>query len=147
MTNRTYRFREQKPLYPFGYGLSYTRFVYSGLRVEVAAGEPVRVFATVQNIGGRAGDEIVQAYIHLEDAEVPVPMRTLAAFRRVSLKPGERREVELKLLPFALYEYEEDGARHTHSGQVRLWVGGRQPDERSRELTGTEVLETLFTLE
>ena len=147
MTNRTYRFREQKPLYPFGYGLSYTRFAYSGLRVEVAAGEPVRVFATVQNIGGRAGDEIVQAYIHLEDAGVPVPLRTLAAFRRASLKPGERREVELKLLPSALYEYEEDGARHTHSGQVRLWVGGRQPDERSRELTGTEVLETLFTLE
>lgn len=53
----------------------------------------------------------------------------------------------MKLLPSALYEYEEDGARHTHSGQVRLWVGGRQPDERSRELTGTEVLETLFTLE
>ena len=134
MANRTYRFRQQKPLYPFGYGLSYTRFAYSGLRVEVAAGEPVRAFATVaehRRPGGRRDRSGL--YPSGENAEVPVPLRTLAAFRRVSLKPGERREVELKLLPFALYEYEEDGARHTHSGQVRLWVGGRQPDERSRE--------------
>ena len=146
MANRTYRFRQQKPLYPFGYGLSYTRFAYSGLRVEVSDEKPVRAFVTVQNTGDREGDEIVQAYVHLENAGVPVPLRTLAAFRRVSLRPGESREVELPLVPSTLCVYEDDGTRRTHRGSVRLWVGGRQPDERSRELTGTNVLETVFEL-
>lgn len=73
MTNRTYRFREQKPLYPFGYGLSYTRFAYSGLRVEVAAGQPVRVFATVQNIGGRRATRSFRPIFIWKTREYPCP--------------------------------------------------------------------------
>ena len=143
MQGRTYRFIDYKPLYPFGYGLSYTRFAYSGLRVE-AEEDGMHVFVTVENIGAMDGDEIVQAYVHLENVAYPVPLRTLAAFGRVPLRRGEKREVELTLAPSTLCVYDDAGNRIAHKGAVRLWVGGHQPDARSLELTGAEVLETVF---
>ncbi len=95
MKGRTYRFFEGRPLYPFGYGLSYTRFEYSRLSMpaSVAAGESFEVRVDVRNVGTRAGEEVVQLYVRDKQASVPVPLRSLQGFRRILLNPGESRTV------------------------------------------------------
>ena len=102
MKDRTYRYMEDEPLYPFGYGLSYTKFAYSDLtlsREELAAGdeEPVRVSVKVKNVGEMAGDEVVQLYVKDLEASVTIPKWELRGFKRVHLKPGETVEVEFEL--------------------------------------------------
>jgi beta-glucosidase len=89
MAGRTYRYFAGEPLYPFGYGLSYTRFAYRGLVVPdtVPNGQPVQVSVEVQNVGTRAGDEVVQLYVTDVEASVPVALRSLQGATRVSLEP------------------------------------------------------------
>src|SRR6185369_4285728 len=102
MQGRTYRYFKGEPLYPFGYGLSYTNFAYSNLRIEsksVKAGEPVRVSVEVTNTGDREGDEVVQLYLTDIAASAPVPIRTLVGFERVSLRPKEKRAVTFTITP------------------------------------------------
>jgi beta-glucosidase len=97
MEGRTYRYFKGEPLYPFGYGLSYTAFHYGKLNVpaEVKSGAEMKVSVEVQNTGKRAGDEVVELYVKRE-------VRSLAGFERVSLKPGEKRMVEFTLSPHQL---------------------------------------------
>lgn len=130
MTNRTYRFFAGDPLYPFGHGLSYTRFAYSGLTVvpdTVKAGEPVQVTATVTNTGDRAGDEVVQLYLSDVAASVPVPLRQLQGFRRVHLQPGESQQVTFRLEPRQMVCYDDEGLPFIESGEFSVSVGGGQP--------------------
>jgi beta-glucosidase len=90
MNGRTYRFFKGEPLYPFGYGLSYTQFKYADFIVSspsLSPAENVTVSATVVNAGTRAGDEVVQLYITDEAASVRVPIRSLAGVERVYLQP------------------------------------------------------------
>ena len=94
MDGRTYRFFKGQPLYPFGHGLSYTRFTYSSFAVSsarVSISDPVKVSATVENAGDREGDEVVQLYVTNLKASVRVPIRSLAGVERIHLKPGEAR--------------------------------------------------------
>jgi beta-glucosidase len=110
MKGRTYRYFEGDPLYPFGHGLSYTRFEYSSLemgKATVGAGDTVDVSLTVRNAGARAGDEVVQLYARAVAPKVPMPLKQLRGFARVSLKPGEARRVTFRLKPaddFAHYD-------------------------------------------
>jgi beta-glucosidase len=97
MKGRTYRYFEGEPLYPFGHGLSYTRFEYSDLKVE--AGETVQVAVTIKNTGSRAGDELVQLYVRQLDPKQPRALQDLRGVARVSLKPGESRRVPLTIVP------------------------------------------------
>ena len=93
MENRTYKFFREDPLYPFGFGLSYAKFEFSGLtldRASVKSGETVKATVTVRNIGDRAGDEVAEFYIRDLEASTRVPRHKLCAFERVSLAPGER---------------------------------------------------------
>ncbi len=93
MEGRTYRYFRGQPLYPFGFGLSYTRFSYSGLIAPpgpVANGSTAQISLDVKNAGERAGDEVVQIYLTNEQATVPVPVRQLVGFERISLSPGNR---------------------------------------------------------
>jgi beta-glucosidase len=87
MKERTYKYFTGDPLYPFGHGLSYTTFAYSDLEVpeSVPAGKPVNVSVTVANTGARAGDEVVQVYVSDREASVPVPIRKLVGFKRITL--------------------------------------------------------------
>lgn len=88
------------PLYPFGYGLSYTTFAFSNLRLsgtQVRVGEPLQVSVDVQNTGSRAGDEVVQLYIHQQAGSASRPMRELKGFERVTLAPGETKTVRFTL--------------------------------------------------
>jgi beta-glucosidase len=130
MRGRTYRYFTGDPLYPFGYGLSYTRFAYGDLRLsatKIKAGDGLTVSAEVRNAGAREGEEVVQLYVSHAAASVPVPVRSLAGVSRVSLKPGERRSVSFTLTPEQLSIIDDRGRRVVEPGEFLISVGGKQP--------------------
>jgi beta-glucosidase len=129
MTGRTYRFFTREPLYPFGYGLSYTTFTYSNLNIpaSVTAGEKVNVKVKVTNSGKTAGDEVVQLYITDEKASTPRPIRQLEGFRRITLNPGETEEVEFTIEPRQFSIINNKGKRVIEPGYFTITVGGKQP--------------------
>jgi beta-glucosidase len=138
MKGRTYRYLNKEPLYPFGYGLSYTRFEYADARVSaasVAAGDSVEVSVEVKNIGSRAGEEVVQLYLKDVEASVRVPTHDLRGFQRIRLAPGEARRVSFTLSPRALSLIDEEGRRVLEPGRFRASLGGSQPDELSIALS------------
>lgn len=147
MKGRTYRYLEKPPLYPFGYGLSYTRFVYSDIAVSstsVRAGDSVEVSATVTNAGDREGDEVVQLYVRDLEASTVVPHHDLRGFERITLKPGESRRVAFTLTARDLSLIDDAGQRVLEPGRFRVTVGGSQPDPRSVELLGQAPLAIEF---
>jgi len=129
MNNRTYRYFHGQPLYPFGYGLSYSKFAYSKAKLSKAklkAGEPLTVEAVVKNTGGRDGDEVVQVYLTFP--QLPgAPIRALRGFTRVHLAAGKTQRVQLKLDPRDLSYVNEAGDRLVASGKYHVSVGGGQP--------------------
>ena len=129
MTGKTYRFFTQEPLYPFGYGLSYTTFSYSDLTmpVTVVAGDKVPVKVKVTNTGKTAGDEVVELYITDEKASTPRPIRQLEGFSRVTLKPGESKVVEIMLEPRQFSMINNKAKRVIEPGYFTITVGGKQP--------------------
>ncbi|HJU55572.1 MAG TPA: glycoside hydrolase family 3 C-terminal domain-containing protein [Pyrinomonadaceae bacterium] len=130
MQGRTYRYFKGQPLYPFGHGLSYTRFVYGDLKTSartIRAGASVRVSVDVRNAGERAGDEVVQLYVTDVVASVPVPIRSLQGISRVSLRPGERRRVSFTLAPSQMSVIDDQGRRVVEPGEFLISVGGKQP--------------------
>jgi beta-glucosidase len=129
MAGRTYRFFTQEPLYPFGYGLSYTTFSYSDLSipVTVVAGEKVPVKVKVTNTGKTAGDEVVELYVTDEKASTPRPIRQLEGFSRVSLKPGESKVVEITLEPRQFSMINNKAKRVIEPGYFTISIGGKQP--------------------
>lgn len=138
MQGRTYRFLKEKPWYPFGYGLSYTRYEYENLKVEYRAGRDLRVGVTVQNTGDTAGEEIVQCYLRYVGDAFEKPNHKLVGFQRVALESGEAQKLELIIPEKELYSVDEEGVRRLYSGEYSLFVGGCQPDQRSRELMQSE---------
>jgi beta-glucosidase len=137
MKGRTYRYFEGTPLYPFGYGLSYTKFTYSGLTVPtsaVAAGSPMAAEVTVTNNGKREGDEVVQLYLSFP--KVPgAPLRALRAFKRVHLDAGASQKVKLELQPRDMSMVTEAGEPIIAEGEYSVWVGGGQPNTSAQVLT------------
>lgn len=129
MKGRTYRYFEGTPLYPFGYGLSYTRFRYDQARLEqdrVAAGEAARAAVRIANIGDRDAEEVVQLYVSRPGVE-GAPRHSLAGFQRVALKAGESREISFDIPAAALSLVRVDGSRMTPAGPALVWIGGGQP--------------------
>ena len=126
MKNRTYRYFEGEPLYPFGYGLSYTSFSYANLRApeQSAAGSDIRVAVDVTNSGRRAGDEVVEVYVSYAGASWPTPIRSLAAFSRIPLKPGEKKTVELTV----------GGRLLARTGTADISAGGGQRGAQTRQI-------------
>jgi len=124
-----------RPLFPFGYGLGYTRFEFSELTVEPAEIRPegrATVGVRVRNAGERAGDEVVQLYLHDELASVTRPVQQLAGFRRIRLAPGEEREVAFQLGPEQLRLLDHELRRVVEPGVFRLGVGSSSRDIRAR---------------
>ena len=129
MKGRTYRYFEGEPLWPFGYGLSYTTFSYSNLSVPAApinAGDSLSASATVVNSGPVAGDEVVQLYLKFPDV-AGAPIRALRGFQRVHLNPGASQRVEFKLNPRDLSMVTETGDIIVPQGTYTLSIGGGQP--------------------
>jgi beta-glucosidase len=148
MKGRTYRYFEGTPLYPFGYGLSYTTFSYSGLTAPtsaVAAGSPVVAEATVTNTGQRAGDEVAQLY--LEFPKVPgAPLRALRAFQRVHLEAGASQKVRFELSPRDLSMVSEAGEPIVAAGEYMVSIGGGQPKTGAPVAAGTFKVKSNLTL-
>lgn len=129
MQGFTYRYFDGEPLYPFGYGLSYTTFRYSDLRVtpRVRPGQTVNITVRVENAGERAGDEVVQLYLSDDATEHVTPIRQLVAFERIHLAPGEARQVGFTLGRQEMLVYDDQGEPLLESGTFTLSVGGGQP--------------------
>jgi beta-glucosidase len=130
MQGRTYRYFKGEPLYPFGFGLSYTSFKYSGLKLsanKVKAGEPVKLSVEVTNSGALAGDEVVQLYVTDVASSFPVPIRELAGTKRLFLKPGEKQMVTFTLTPEQMTVIDDNGQRLIEPGEFQVSVGGKQP--------------------
>ncbi|MCX7681300.1 MAG: glycoside hydrolase family 3 C-terminal domain-containing protein [Anaerolineae bacterium] len=150
---RTYRYFRGEPLFPFGHGLSYTTFAYSNLRLSAekltwdgtAMEEPMlTVSVDVQNTGDRAGDEVVQMYITDLVASVPVPIRQLAGFKRISLAPGEKQTVSFTVTARQLSLIDNSGRRVVEPGEFEVAVGGRQP--RPGEVSSEAVVKGVFAV-
>jgi len=127
MEGRTYRYFRGRPLFPFGHGLSYTRFAYASLRLDrsqVSAGDSVQISADVSNTGERPGDEVVQLYVNYPDATTPRPIQELKGFRRISLEPGETETVTFCLHMGQLSRYDAQRGCAVHQGVVEVRVGG-----------------------
>ncbi len=135
---RTYMYFRGEPLYPFGYGLSYTSFVYSNLRVSARSlsGEtPLTVTVDVTNAGTRAGEEVVQMYVKHLNSEVERPLKELKGFRRIALQPNEKKTVQFPLKAEALAYW--DGDRESfvvEEGRVKIFVGGSSSDSRLEQI-------------
>ncbi|HEX7334355.1 MAG TPA: glycoside hydrolase family 3 C-terminal domain-containing protein [Pyrinomonadaceae bacterium] len=129
MAGRTYRYFKGEPLYPFGFGLSYTKFDYSNLKLSaksVKAGEPIKISVDVKNTGSKDGDEVVQLYLTDVAASVPVPIRTLVGFDRISLKAGQKQTVTFTITSQQMSLIDDHGKRIIEPGEFLVGVGGTQ---------------------
>jgi len=138
MKGRTYRYFQGTPLFPFGYGLSYTTFAYSGLTLpgSVQAGQPLPVDVTVTNTGQRAGDEVAELYLSFPDMK-GAPLRALRAFQRVHLNAGASQKLHFELRPRDLGMVTEAGDPIIAPGEYTVSVGGGQPRTGAAGVTQT----------
>jgi beta-glucosidase len=157
MQGRTYRYFEGEPLFPFGYGLSYTTFEFDNLHIdqaEVEARGQVAVSVEVTNTGDRAGHEVVQLYTRHSAAPPPQPIKELKGFKRISLQPGERRTVTFTLSTDQLAFCDEAKQIIVQPGMVEVMVGdssqhlplsggfeivGQPADVRSNKILSSDV--------
>ena len=144
MKERTYRYFTGTPEWRFGHGLSYTRFAYDPPVMSSSTGMPgtaVTVEATVADVGTRAGDEVVQAYLVPPAGDPPGPtdpvlQQMLVGFTRLPLQPGERRTVRFTIDPRAMSQVNRLGMRRVLPGAYRLWIGGGQPGDAAGRWAG-----------
>ncbi|MGH4051147.1 MAG: glycoside hydrolase family 3 C-terminal domain-containing protein [Clostridium sp.] len=147
MENRTYRYMKNEALYPFGYGLSYNKFEYTSLipsKREIKCGETAEYKITVKNIGKYESEETVQLYLKDVDASVIVPKYELKGIKKVTLKPGQEKQVEFEISSRQMALIDNDGNCILEPGIFEVFVGGSQPDERSIKLTGTTLKKCTF---
>jgi beta-glucosidase len=138
MCGRTYRYLADKPLYGFGFGLSYTSFAYNNLKVapaNVAAGDPVTVEGDVKNTGAMAGDEVVELYL-TQPTVYETPLRVLAGFKRIRLAAGESAHVSLTIDPRSLSQVDAKGNRVIVPGEYTVSLAGAQPQDAASVQTG-----------
>ncbi|MBN1985326.1 MAG: glycoside hydrolase family 3 C-terminal domain-containing protein [Prolixibacteraceae bacterium] len=141
MKGRTYKYFTGEPLYPFGYGLSYTTFEYSDLKIPSKAktGKEVPVKVTVTNTGKMAGDEVVQLYLKDEEASTLRPIVQLEGFERIHLQPGESKVVEFILSPRQFSLIGQDEKRVIETGTFVVSVGGGQPGKKASNSVSKEI--------
>ncbi|PWH16935.1 MAG: glycosyl hydrolase [Anaerolineae bacterium] len=146
MAGRTYRYMTEEPLYPFGFGLSYTTFAYRDLQAETPSRQGFRAWVTVENTGRVAADEVVQFYISALESRLPVPISRLIGFQRIHLRPGECRTVEIAVTPEMLMIYNEAGNPILEAGKFRLLAGGCSPSARGQALGAPQPVSIEFQI-
>jgi beta-glucosidase len=148
MKARTYRYFDGTPLYPFGYGLSYTSFGYRGLKLStktISAGQPLVAEATVTNKGKVSGDEVVQLYLNFPQL-AGAPRKALRGFQRVHLEPGASQKVRFELQPRDLSVVTERGEPVVPEGEFTLSIGGGQPQTNASTVGQTFRIKGTVTL-
>jgi beta-glucosidase len=145
MKGRTYRYMKAEPLYPFGFGLSYTRFVYNDIQVskpKIKKSENVIVEVTLTNAGKMTSDEVAELYVTHENQGEDAPLFALKGFQRVSLAPGASTRLRFTLTPEQLSLVDARGESSVPAGKIRISVGGSLPTHRSEELGAAHAAET-----
>ena len=136
--NRSYAFSTRQPLFPFGFGLSYTTFKFDNLHVEpsqIQPGGTARVTVDVRNTGDRQGDEVAQMYVHQKVASVTRPVMALKGFQRIALNPGEKRTVEFTITPDSLSLLDTDMHKVVEPGAFEIMVGPSSAETKTVMLT------------
>ena len=149
MSKRTYRYFDGEPLYPFGYGLSFTTFQYANARAEKPSGSAneVTLSVDVSNTAARLATKWWR-FISLIPAVPGAPLRALKAFKRIHLDPGQKQTVQFTLRDRDLSTVDESGQRRIVPGTVQAWIGGGQPTGRAKPagIAAQFTLETAVTL-
>lgn len=149
MQGRTYKYLQEEPLYPFGFGLGYTSFAFSNVTVQpqtVRAGQPFTASVEVTNTGSLHGEEVVQLYVRDEEATLRKPHHKLCGMERIALAPGEKATLSFTVQPAALALYDEEGQEVYEPGQFTLFAGGCQPDAQSQAMYNSPCASAVFTL-
>ena len=149
MRERTYRFADKTPLYPFGFGLTYGTIRYESLkptRPSIKPGEDQQVLVRLTNESKRSLEEVLQLYLTDKEASVPTPKHSLVAFRRVLLKPGETRSIELNIAADRMQLVDERGERRYEAGEFTVYAGSAAPGARAVELGAPEPLVGSFEM-
>ncbi len=148
MHNRTYKFTNHKPMYPFGFGLSYSSFEYSDLSLKknkIDIGDSIELNFEVFNNSNILGEEVVQVYINDIEASFRTPNSSLIFFQRIHLNSGEKKKINLLIDDNTMGSYNEKGVKEIEPGNFKIFVGGSSPGERSKEL-GKMIKEVSFTV-
>jgi beta-glucosidase len=150
MKGRTYRYLEAEPMYPFGFGLGYGKFTYSGAKLstaKAAKNKPVEMTAMVTNTGAMASEEVVQLYLtRPQKAGTQTPLFALKSYQRVRLAPGASQTVKFTLTPDMLAQINAQGQSVAPSGPVTVWVGGSLPSARSLALGAAKPASAVLTI-
>ncbi|MEI6276559.1 MAG: glycoside hydrolase family 3 N-terminal domain-containing protein [Prolixibacteraceae bacterium] len=149
MVGRTYRYMEKEPLFPFGFGLSYTKFSYSNLKLsaeKIKKGESVTASFKVSNTGQLAGEEVTQLYITDQTASFRVPIQSLKGFKKISLEAGASQEISFIVTPELMSSVDESGKSVIGKGNILLTIGGASPGKRSLDLGAAEFLKGTFVV-
>lgn len=150
MKGRTYRYMEAMPMYPFGFGLSYTSFEYTNIHISntsIHKNEALRVEATVTNKGKSDGDEVTELYLKHEGSGMEAPLYALKGFTRFFLKAGESKRIRFDLTPDMLSLINENGQSVQPSDQIVIYIGGSLPSKRSEELGAGKGVEGMVKIE
>lgn len=150
MQNRTYRYFKGTPLYPFGFGLSYTKFVYTNLKLSktnIKKNESVNAELTVRNSGKVAGDEVVQLYLTHQGSGADTPLYSLKDFKRINLASGASQKIEFTITPDMMKLVNDKGQSVLVSGDIKVSVGGSLPSARSEELGAAKAVRATLTVE
>jgi len=149
MDGRTYRYMTEEPLYPFGFGLSYSRFDYSELQLDkatLALGDSLNISLTLTNCGESDSAEVAQFYLTDIQASTIVPLHHLIGFERVMLKAGESKTLKFTITPEMMSFYNDDGKLTLEPGEFKLEVGGCSPSKRGQELGAPKPVTAVFEI-
>ncbi|SFL72815.1 glycoside hydrolase family 3 C-terminal domain-containing protein [Halanaerobium salsuginis] len=145
MQNRTYRFMRKKPLYPFGFGLSYTNFKYQNLsisetEIDIDYSDKIKVNVEIENVGNKSGSEIIQLYLKNTTAPKTAPKYELQGIKKVELAVSEKKIVSFDLKPRQFALIDDEGSAILHPGKYEIYIGGSQPDQYSQKLTSSNIV-------
>jgi len=149
MKGRTYRYMQEEPMYPFGFGLSFTKFTYSDIKLAsptVKKGQSVDVEVKVTNSGNTNADEVVQLYLTSMETTSPTPLYSLKGIRRLSLKAGTSEQVKFTITPEMLTLINEKGESLLQPGNYKISVAGSLPGNRSEILGGAKAQQVTLTM-
>lgn len=149
MKGRTYRYMTEEPLYPFGFGLSYTNYSYSNIKTDkdkIKKGQSVQVTATVTNTGKTAGEEVAQLYITDVKASAPTPLYALKGTKRVKLAAGESKEVSFEVTPQMMELVTVTGEKVIEPGDFKVYIAGSTPSALSVKLGGAAPVSKTFSV-